>query len=80
MVTELDQTDVTDTKSVKPTRFSGLSRFLTAAQPADVVSEGLPKTEPTVAPKKKKRKGVVRSIIQWITATAFSSLLRQIIV
>lgn len=79
MVTELDQTDVTDVKSVKPTRFSGLSRFLTASQPADVVAENPAQSTP-VAPPKKKRKGIVRSILQWITATAFSSLLRQIIV
>ena len=79
MVSELDQTDVTDVKSVKPTRFSGLSRFLTASQPADIVSENSPQSAPATPPKK-KRKGIFRSILQWITATAFSSLLRQIIV
>ena len=79
MVAELDQTDVTDNKSEKPTRFSGLSRFLTSSQPAEITNEESAIAEPVVAPKK-KRKGIIPSIVQWITATAFSSLLRQIIV
>ncbi|MEP1443956.1 MAG: sensor histidine kinase [Hyphomicrobiales bacterium] len=79
MVAELDQTDVTDAKSEKRTRFSSLSRFLTSSQPSDINTEDSPTAEP-VAASKKKRKGIIQSIVQWITATAFSSLLRQIIV
>lgn len=79
MVAELDQNDVTDIKSEKRSRFSGLSRFLTASQPKDIAEVDVTNPE-NALDEPRKRQGIISRVVNWITATAFSSLLRQIIV
>lgn len=78
MVAELDQTDVTETKTPKSHRLSGLNNLF-----ANNTSSAIPRTTlapPTKDGAKVRRQNIIAAIIQWVRATAFSSLLRQIIV